>query len=212
MKFEWQKLDGTEVAINSPDEILGVLNSLKARHDDAKNAGSKMEAAALEVQYDDQYKQWLWCMAFYYQNERKELNILIKKCRQASAWWDHWSAHNGYEGEVSELQRSLLEGLPRDLWPRSWAEAATILNRNPDFRLPSTDLDMAKQSLAEAIAIASSCLEMAGDLATRFSKQEKPASAELDIYHAKIVQLKEAMRCSGISSQAVLNLRGRDRE
>ena len=189
MNFEWRKPDGTEVAIDSPDEILSVLNSLKARHDSAKIAGSKMEVAALEVQYDDQYKQWLWCMAFYYQNERKELSFLIKKFRQASAWWDHWSAQHRNEGEVSQLQRSLLEGLPEDLWPRSWAGAATIINRNPDFRLPSTDLDTAKQSLAEAIAIASSCLEMAGDLAMRFSQQEKPGQEEIEAYHAKRAQL-----------------------
>jgi len=193
MKFEWRKPDGTEVAVDSPDELLSVLNGLKARHDDAKSAGLKMEAAALEVQYEEQYKQWLWCMAFYYQNEQKELSLLIKRTKQTSAWWDHWSAQHGNEGEVSQLQQSLLKGLPGDLWPRSWTEAATIINRNPDFQLPSTDLDMAKQSLTEAIAIASSCFEMAGNLATRFSQKEKPNQEELTSYHAKRAQLEKGL-------------------
>ena len=193
MKFEWRKPDGSEVVIDRPDEILSVLNGLKARYDDAKSAGSKMEVAALAVQYDDQYEQWLWCMAFYYQNEQKELSLLIKGAKQAFAWWDHWSTQHGNEGEVSQLQRSLLEGLSGDLWPCSWAEAATIINRNPDFRLPSTDLNLAKQSLAEVIAIASSCLETAGNLATRFSQKEKPGQDEIEAYHAKRAQLKKGL-------------------
>lgn len=193
MKFAWRKPDGTEVAINHPDEITGVMNDLKARHDNAAKAGLKMESAALEVKYDDQYKQWLLCMALYYQDERKELSLLLKRSRQASAWWDHWSTQQGNEGEVSELQRALLKELPSDLWPRTWAEAATIINRNPDFRVPSTDLGMAMQRLTEVVSIASSCLEMAGDLATRFFQGENPGQNDLNTYRAKRTELTKGL-------------------
>jgi|GEM_PF-5284712 len=193
MKFEWRKPDGTEVVINHPDEITGVMNELKARHDSATKAGLKMEAGALEVQYDEQYKQWLLCMALYYQDDRKGLGLLINRTRQTFEWWDEWSSEDESNTEVSELQRSLLEGLPADLWPRSWAKAATIINRNPDFRVPSTDLGIAMRRLAEVVSIASSCLEMAGDLATKFFQGENPKQDDLDAYHAKRAQLKKGL-------------------
>ena len=193
MKFEWRKPDGTEVAISSPDEISHVLNSLEARHETAKSAGSKMEAAALEVQYEEQYKQWLMCMAFYYQHERKEVGLLLKRSRQTFAWWDQWSAQYGNDGEVSELQQALLKGLPKDLWPRSWVEAAKIINRNPDLRPPSTDLDTAKQCLADVIANASSCLELAEYLATNFYHGDRPEQNEVNAYQAERAKLAEAL-------------------
>ncbi len=193
MKFEWRKPDGTEVAINSPDEISHVLNSLKARHETAKSAGSKMEAAAVEVQYEEQYKQWLMCMAFYYQHERKELALLLKRSRQTSAWWDQWSAQHGNDGEVSELQQAMLKGLPEDLWPRSWVEAAKIINRNPDLRPPSSDLDTAKQYLADVIANASSCLELAEYLATNFYHGDRPEQNEVNAYQTERAKLAEAL-------------------
>ena len=193
MNFEWRKPDGTEVAINHPDEITGVMNELKSRHENATKAGLKMEAAALEVQYDEQYKQWLLCMALYYQDDRKGLGILINRTRRAFEWWDEWSSEDKGKTEVSEFQRSLLEGLPTDLWPRSWAEAATIINRNPDFQVPSTDLGMAMQCPAEVVSIASSCLEMAGDLATKFFLGENPGQNELNAYQAKRAQLEKGL-------------------
>ncbi len=198
MKFEWRMPDKTEVTINHPDEIATVMSDLKARLENAKSAGLEMKAAALAVQYDDQYKQWLLCMAFHYQDDRKELSLLIARTKQAFAWWDEWSAQDNSKTEVSEIQRSLLQDLPSDLWPRSWAEAAKIINRNPKFRAPSADIEVAMQRLAKVLSIASPCLKMAGDLATRFSKEERPASSELDTYHAKIVQLKEAMNDAGL--------------
>lgn len=193
MKFEWRKPDRTEVVINHPDKVTEVMNDLKARHDDATKAGLKMKAAALEVQYDQQYEQWLLCMALYYQDERKELGDLIKRSKQTLAWWNHSAAQDEGVAEVSELQRSLLKGLPADLWPHSWAEAAAIINRNPEFRVPVPDLGIAIQYLTEVIASASSCLEMAGDLATKFYQGENPGQHDLNNYRAKRMQLNKEL-------------------
>ena len=193
MNFEWRKPDGTEVAINHPDEITAVMNDLKVQHDNAMRAGLEWDAAALAVQYDKQYEQWLFCMAFHYQDHRKELGLLINRSRQAFEWWDEWSAQDKSKTEVSGLQRSLLKGLSADLWPRSWAEAATIINRKSHLRLPSTNLDIAMKRLAETISIASSCFKMAGELATTFSRGEKPSQDELDTYHAKRAELEKGL-------------------
>lgn len=198
MKFQWRKPDGTEVAIDSADEILSLLNSLKARHDSATETGSHMEAAALKFHYEDQLSQWRWFMARYYQHEQIKLIAYVKKIQHTLAWWDEWSAHDGGDGAPSELQLRLLADASPDLVQVSWAGAARILNSCQHLRPPSGNFEREKAFLAERLSIASSCQQLADNLKMQFSNGETPERAELDSYHAKFVQLTGAINGAGL--------------
>lgn len=193
MNFEWRKPDGTEVAIRHPDEITVVMNDLKVRHDAAKNAGSRMTAAAIKLQYDDQFKQWCECMAHLFLDEQKELNAILNRMKQTLAWWDELSSHEAGDDALSELQNVLLADVPADLMPASWATATKIINSVPEFRPPSDSLDGDRARLAEQLSVASSCLQLAESLKIKFWNGEKPRQDEIETFHAKRAQLEKGL-------------------
>jgi len=198
MNFEWRKPDGTAVAIRHPGQITEVMNDLKVRHDAAKDAGSRMTAAAIKLQYDDQLEQWCACMAHLFLDEQKELIAVIDRTKQTLAWWDEWSSHDADDDALSELQNVLLADVPADLMPASWASATKIINSVPEFRPPVDNLDGYRARLAEQLSIASSCLRLAESLKTKFWNGERPRQDELDTYHAKSAQLQGASRDAGL--------------
>ena len=193
MNFEWRKPDGTEVVIDNPEEILSVLNSLKARHDSATETGSNMEAAALKFHYEDQLGQWRMFMARFYQHEQIKLIAGVKELQHTLVWWDEWSAHDGRDHAPSEVQKWFLADVSPDLLHVSWASAAKILNNRHHLRPPTDDFERERERLAEKLSMASSCVQLADNLKTKFFNGETPEREELDAYHAKFVQLGRAI-------------------
>lgn len=198
MKFEWRKPDGIEVVIDDPAEILSVLNSLKARHDSATETGSDMEAATLKFHYQDQLGQWRLFMARIYQHEQIKMVARVKELQHTLVWWDEWSDHDGGDRALSEVQKWFLADVSPDLLHLSWASAAKILNNRHHLRPPSDDFERERKRLVEKLSIASSCVQLADNLKTKFFNGETPERKELDTYHAKIVQLTGAINDAGL--------------
>jgi hypothetical protein len=198
MKYEWEKPDGTKVLIDHPDEIASFVNDLVSRHKKAIEAGSRMEAVALKHHIDHHRHQWRWCMARFFSRAQIGLEERIYQMKLTLAWWKELATPEEKGDGLSEAQRQIFKGVSADLIPNSWAEAAAIIDANPDFQLPSNDIEKEIEYLVGKLSTTRSCLQMAEHLGKKFVGGEIPTQSELEAYGLNISELVGTYDCAGL--------------